>query len=105
MRDSYYIRNPYGSTAMDTYGRKYGDNTYREYERESYHPKDYVEQMQENYQIYKEQNKYVNRNTSMQSLNDTLESVVNIMAMLKKEARSSEERDLIKRYIVTINEL
>ena len=42
---------------------------------------------------------------SLQGLNDTLESIVNVMAMLKKEARSPQEMDLIKRYIITINNL
>ena len=109
MRDDYYRgsynRNRYGSTAMDTYGRMYGADTFREYDRENYNPKDYMEEMRENYQIYNEQNKYTPKNASMQNLNDTLESIVNVVAMLKKQVRSPEEMDLIKRYIVTLNNL
>ena len=109
MRDDYYRgnynRSPYGSTAMDTYGRRYGADTFREYDKERYNPKDYMDEMQENYQIYNEQNEYTPKNASMQNLNDTLESIVNVMAMLKKKVRSPEEMDLIRRYIVTLNNL
>jgi hypothetical protein len=41
----------------------------------------------------------------MQNLNDTLEGIINVLAMLKTEARSPQEMDLIRRYIVTINEM
>lgn len=104
MRDSYY-RDSYGSVPMGGYGRRYGADTFREYEGEVYNPKDYKEVMKENYQIYKDQRSYAPKELSMQGLNDTLESVVNVMAMLKKEARSPQEMDLIKRYIITINNL
>jgi len=97
-------RYNYGSTPMGSYGR-YGADTFREYDRERYQPKDYVEEMNNNFKIYNEQKEYAPKEFSMQSLNDTLESIVNVMAMLKKEARSPQEVDLIRRYIVTINEL
>lgn len=97
-------RYNYGSTPMGSYGR-YGADTFREYDRERYQPKDYVEEMNNNFKIYNEQREYAPKEFSMQSLNDTLESIVNVMAMLKKEARSPQEVDLIRRYIVTINEL
>ncbi len=104
MRDDYY-RNSYGSVPMGGYGRMYGADTFKEYQGEPYNPKDYVKAMQENYQIYNEQGQYANKELSMQGLNDTLESVVNVLAMLKTEARSPQELDLIKRYIITINNL
>ena len=103
MRDNYY-RDRYGSVPMGGYDM-YGADTFREYEGEIYNPKDYKEVMKENYQIYKDQKSYAPKELSMQGLNDTLESVVNVMAMLKKEARSPQEMDLIKRYIITINNL
>lgn len=104
MRD-YYGRDYYSSTAMGGLGRRYGADTFREYEEEAYKPKDYVKDMQDNYQIYKNQAPYAPKDFSLQSLNATLESVVNVIAMLKRDARSPQEKDLIKRYIVTINEL
>lgn len=100
MRDRY----KYGSTPLG-YGRRYGANTYREYEKETYHPDDYMNSMHENYEIYKNQGQYDTRQNSMQNLNDTLEGIVNVLAMLKTEARSPQEMDLIRRYIVTINEM
>ena len=103
MRDNYY-RDSYGSVPMGGYGRD-GADTFREYEGEIYNPKDYKDVMKENYQIYKDQRSYAPKELSMQGLNDTLESIVNVMAMLKKEARSPQEMDLIKRYIITINNL
>ena len=103
MRDSYY-RDSYGSVPMGGYGR-YGADTFREYDKENYYPGDYERVMNENYQIYEKQKQYANKELSLQGLNDTLESVVNVMAMLKKEARSPQEMDLIKRYIITINNL
>ena len=104
MRDSYY-RNSYGSVPMGGYGTRYGADTFMEYDKENYHPDDYARVMNENYQIYERQKQYANKELSLQELNDTLESVVNVMAMLKKEARSPQETDLIKRYIITINNL
>lgn len=95
----------YGSTPLGGHRTLYGENTYREYEKESYHPKDYVEEMKDNYKRYNEQKQYATRDLSMQGLNDTLESIVNVIAMLKKEARSPHETDLIRRYITTINNL
>ena len=41
----------------------------------------------------------------MESLNTMLESVVDFMAMLKKDANSQEELDLIKRYSKTISDM
>lgn len=104
MRDNYY-RNSYGSVPMGGYRDMYGADTFREYDRENYQPSDYERVMNENYQIYANQKQYANKELSLQGLNDTLESVVNVMAMLKKEARSPQELDLIKRYIITINNL
>lgn len=100
MRDRY----EYGSTPLG-YGRRYSANTYREYEKETYHPDDYMNSMHENYEIYKNQGQYDTRQNSMQNLNDTLEGIINVLAMLKTEARSPQEMDLIRRYIVTINEM
>ena len=97
-------RYNYGSTPMGSYGR-YGADTFREYDRERYQPRDYIDEMHNNFKTYNEQKEYAPKEFSMQSLNDTLESIVNVIAMLKKEARSSQEVDLIRRYIVTINEL
>ena len=104
MRDNYY-RNNYGSVPMGGYGRRYGADTFKEYEEENYRPKDYMGDVKENYRIYNEQKSYATKELSMQGLNDTLESIVNVIAMLKSEARSPQEKDLIKRYIVTINNL
>ena len=66
-------RYNYGSTPMGSYGR-YGADTFREYDRERYQPKDYVEEMNNNFKIYNEQKEYAPKEFSMQSLNDTLES-------------------------------
>ena len=100
MRDRY----EYGSTPLG-YGRRYGANTYREYEKDNYRPDDYIKSVHENYEIYKKQGQYDTRQNSMQNLNDTLEGIINVLAMLKTEARSPQEKDLIRRYIVTINEM
>lgn len=99
-----YVRNPYGSMALGGYSRRYGDASYREYDRDSYSPEAYRQDMNQNYQNYM-QKQYVPYEISRESLNDTMDSIVNIIAMLKREARSPEELDLIKRYIVTINQL
>ena len=48
MRD-YYGRDYYSSTAMGGLGRRYGADTFREYDEDAYKPKDYVKDMNENY--------------------------------------------------------
>ena len=105
MRTDYYNMYPYGSTAMGGYDRRYGADSYMEYDRHNYHPDMYKDDMHRNYQHYTEQVNYAPKEISRESLNDTLENIVNTMAMLKREASSPEELDLIKRYIVTINQL
>lgn len=48
---------------------------------------------------------YGAKEDTMESLNFMLESVVDFLAMLKREAKSPEEMDLIKRYAQTISDM
>ena len=102
-----YNRDPYGSSVISGYGRnrRYGDNSYREYEYDNYSPEESMEDMHQNYRNYDEHRENTPREMYIEDLNDTLESIVNTISMLKKAARSPEEVDLIRRYIVTINNL
>ena len=109
----------YGEDSMGNYGRRMRDSrgrfmegSYgaRGYDRR-YRGEEVLGDMYEGYQAYSESSEQFGRGNygakqeSMESLNTMLESVVDFMAMLKKDANSQEELDLIKRYSKTISDL
>lgn len=109
----------YSEDSMGNYGRRMRDSrgrfmegSYgaRGYDRR-YRGEEVLGDMYEGYQAYSESSEQFGRGNygakqeSMESLNTMLESVVDFMAMLKKDANSQEELDLIKRYSKTISDM
>lgn len=100
----------YGGRPMgyDSYGRdSYGRESYNNYGRRGYDMKyqghNYLDKLYDSYGRYEaSRSSYGNTDASMESLNYMLESVVDFMSMLKREAKSQDEVDLIKRYAQTI---
>lgn len=107
----------YGTTAIGNYSNhgNYGrmrdaNGRYMggEAERKS---EEFLEALNEHYGNYAASSNSYSRGNygaqqdSMQSLNAMLESVVDFIAMLKREAKTPDEMDLIKRYAMTISEM
>lgn len=87
-----------GSYGGDNYGR---DNYGRNYSGE-----EMFDEMMEQYGNYSEsRNRYGSKQSTLESLNYMLQSVVEFMGMLKQEAGSKEEVDLIKRYAQTLSDM
>lgn len=114
MRYKNYSEGPmgnYGRRMRDSRGR-FMEGSYgaRGYDRR-YRGEEVLGDMYEGYQAYSESSEQFGRGNygakqeSMESLNTMLESVVDFMAMLKKDANSQEELDLIKRYSKTISDM
>lgn len=120
MRFKNYGRNSYG---RNNYGRNsYGNESYGRM-RDSrgrfmekgvdsmYRGEDVLNDMFSSYGRYSEgkeaysRGNYGAKTDTMESLGMMLESVVDFIAMLKEEAGSQEEMDLIKRYAKTISEV
>lgn len=83
----------------------------RERGRGNYRGEDMIDEMYENYQEYSEGREEYNRgnygahSTTMKSLDYMLQSVVEFIEMLKKDAGSQEEMELIKKYTREISEM
>lgn len=96
-----YGREAYGRRARDSRGRYMG-----------HRPEDRIDEMYMNYQAYSEgkeaygrSGNYSAKEDSMMCLETMLESMVDFVKMLKEEAGSQEEMDLIHKYIKKINEM
>ena len=99
------------------YGRRRRDSRGRYKERGrgrgrgNYRGEDMIDEMYENYQEYSEGREEYNRgnygahSTTMKSLDYMLQSVVEFIEMLKKDAGSQEEMELIKKYTREISEM
>lgn len=99
------------------YGRRRRDSRGRYMERGrgrgrgNYRGEDMIDEMYENYQEYSEGREEYNRgnygahSTTMKSLDYMLQSVVEFIEMLKKDAGSQEEMELIKKYTREISEM
>jgi hypothetical protein len=116
-RDSYgeYSEGSYnGGRRRDSRGRYMEGSRYNESGRYSERGKDskyrgheMIDEMDEYYGNYMEEKEYGNYGgaETMKSLEYMLESVVDFIAMLKKEATNQEEINLIKKYTKKINEM
>lgn len=110
MRTNYgrnaYGRDEYGARSRDSRGRYmnggYGTN---------YRGERMMDDMYQGYREYSDgRNAYSNGNygakqDTLESLNYMLQSVVEFMGMLKEEAGTKEEVDLIKRYAQTLSDM
>ena len=89
-----------------SYGRRGYDAKYR-----GHRPEDRLDEMYMNYQAYSEgreaygRGSYGAREDSMMCLETMLESMEDFVKMLKEEASSQEEIDLIHKYIKKISEM
>lgn len=104
--------NDYGRYGRDEYGRdEYGRRgNYRA--RGNYRGNDYMDSMYNEYNRYEEGREQYNRGgnynakeDSMKSLEYMLESMVDFVKMLKEEAQSQEEINMIKKYTHKISEM
>lgn len=109
----------YNEDPMDTYGRRMRDSRGRYMEGRysargydsKYRGKEVLGNMMEDYEAYSESSEqfgrgnYSAKHDSMENLSAMLDSVVDFIAMLKKDANSQEELDLIKRYSKTISDM
>lgn len=83
----------------DGYGRRGYDRKYRGY--------DHIDRMGDNYGRYEEsRNRYgANNEETLKSLEYMLESVVNFFDMLKSDANSQEEMNMIRKYAQRISQM
>lgn len=107
-------REDYGARRRDSRGRYMEGGRYNESGRYSergrdskYRGHEMIDEMDEYYGNYMEEKEYGNYGgaETMKSLEYMLESVVDFIAMLKKEATNQEEINLIKKYTKKINEM
>lgn len=103
MRYSNYGRSSYG----ESYGRRSRDSRGRYTGR---YPEDKIDEMYMNYQAYSEgrdaysRGNYGAKEDSMMCLETMLESAVDLFKMLREEASSQEEVEMIKKYAHKISE-
>lgn len=89
-------RGAYGEGYSEGYG-EYGDGSYGRRGRDSrYRGDDELERMGEHYSRYEEGRQYGAKEDSMRSLKYMLESMENFARMLKEEATSQEEVQMIR---------
>lgn len=96
-----YGRGSYGRRSRDSRGRYTGNS-----------PEDRMDEMYMNYQAYSEgreaygrSGNYSAKEDSMKSLEFMLQSAVDLFKMLKEEASSQEEAEMIKKYAHKISEM
>ena len=96
-----YGRGSYGRRARDSRGRYMG-----------HRPEDRIDEIYMNYQAYSDgrdsygrSGDYRDKEDSMACLETMLESMVDFVKMLKDEAGSQEEMELIHKYIRKISEM
>ena len=109
----------YGRYGRGSYGREaYGDGSYGRRARDSRgrymgnRPEDKIDEMYMNYQAYSEgrdsygrSGNYSAKEDSMMCLENMLESMVDFVKMLKSEASSQDEMELIHKYVAKLNEM
>lgn len=101
-----YNEGMYGRRRRDSRGRYARGNSGRRYQGE-----DMIEDMHESYQRYSEGREEMNmgnygaKSDTMKSLDYMLQSVVEFIEMLKKDASSQEEVQLIQKYTQHISEM
>jgi hypothetical protein len=109
-----YSSRAYGDNYSERYGRRARDNQgrYMAHSDEILNKLDMiVSKLNKHYGDYADsrdmygRGDYEAKEESLQSLNYMLESVVDFIAMLKRDAKSQGELDLIKRYAQTISEM
>ena len=94
----------YGRRMRDSQGRFMGDDIRSKSE-------EILEHLNRHYGNYSGSRAMYNRgdygakDEEIQSLNYMLESVVDFIAMLKREAKTQDEKDLIKRYMMTLGNM
>ena len=117
-------RGMYGDyDMMDDYGRRDYDNSYGRRRRDSrgrymergrdrkYRGEKHMDDMYDNYQMYLDGKEHYDRgdygakDDTMKSLKYMLESVVCFFDMLKEDASSQEEMELVKKYAREISEM
>lgn len=117
-------RGMYGDyDMMDDYGRRDYDNSYGRRRRDSrgrymergrdrkYRGEKHMDDMYDNYQMYLDGKEHYDRGNygakddAMKSLKYMLESVVCFFDMLKEDASSQEEMELVKKYAREISEM
>jgi hypothetical protein len=97
----------YGRRRRDSRGRYMA----RGRSRGNYRGEEMIDEMDEHYKNYSEGREEYNRgnygahSTTMKSLDYMLQSVVEFIEMLKKDAGSQEEVELIKKYTREISEM
>ena len=114
MRYGNYGRGP----GYDSYGRysNYGEGSYgrrgRDMKYRGNSPEDRIDEMYMNYQAYAEgrdaygrSGNYSAKEDSMVCLETMLESMVDFVKMLKEEAGSQEEMELIHKYIKKLSDM
>lgn len=108
----------YGNYSRGGYGREaYGEGSYGRRSRDSrgrymgHRPEDKMDEMYMNYQAYSEgreaygrSGNYSAKEDSMKSLEFMLESAVDLFKMLREEASSPEEKEMIEKYAKKISE-
>lgn len=101
--NTYSNYNNYGREQYGTYGRRGGDRRYRGH--------DYMDGMYDAYGRYEEGREQYNRGNygakddTLKSLEYMLESATNFFHMLKSEANSQEEMQMIREYAKKISEM
>lgn len=106
-------RENYGRRSRDSRGRYMENVVYGRdnYGRDNYRGEDMIDEMYENYGNYSENRDAYNRGNygskqeTLDSLKYMLQNVVEFMGILKQEAGSKEEVDLIKRYAQTLSDM
>ncbi len=106
--EGYNGRNP----GYDTYGRMYNESGYGRRGRDTrYRGHDKLDRMYGEYGRYEEGREQYNRGNygakedAMKSLEYMLESMVDFVKMLKEDANSQEEMELIRKYTQKINQM
>lgn len=110
--ENYNEGGSYGRRSRDSRGRYMEGGNYGEYRRRgNYRGHEMIDEMQEHYGNYSESRESYSRGNygakqdTMKSLEYMLESVVDFIEMLKKDATSQEEVQMIKEYTKQISEM
>jgi hypothetical protein len=104
-----YMYSNYGRYGREAYGRRARDSRGRYM---GHRPEDRIDEMYMNYQAYAEgrdsygrSGNYSAKEDSMMCLETMLESMVDFVKMLKSEASSQDEMELIHKYVAKLNEM
>lgn len=109
------MNNGYGRYGNE-YGRGYGEyNEYNEYGRRGvdsrYRGESYMDGMRGSYRNYEEaRNEYNNGNygakeDGLKELDYTMHAAMKFIKMIKQEATSPEEQEIVRKYIMKISEM